>query len=387
MNNLTIDSFRRTTLVILLGIFLVAAHTAQAKDIHVKGDCDLRDAIRAANFNSQVGGCVAGAGVRDTIILSENVEQRRTLPEITTNIRLEGNGRKITFKDVVAFVVNEGQLTLQNIHIRYEDMRKGDVLEIDDGALTLAHAYFHDCTGGMEVDGESTIQLLGNYGVCGHAREVIWEWFDYEPPRPPTCTQLTDAVVKAAQGLESGVQCQDVDAAGVGNQTVFDIGFIDAVDVWGNLGPGVELCFPWVGAIMFLDAATAPRALSSLESYSSGGMTCAYLNRAGTAVLVQGQPTTTTSPAVVSEPEPAPEPVAEPVVSEPSVDGCPIRTTGHINFRAAPSLDAEKLGVVLRGSTVGAISRIWGWYQINHLGRTGWIGGRYVAEIGNCPWS
>ena len=383
MHTFAIDLFRRAMLAIVIGIFLFAGHTALAKDIHVKGDCDLRDAIRAANYNSKIGGCVAGSGPRDVIILYENIEQKRTLPEITSSIRLEGRGRKVTFKDRVAFVVNEGQLVLQNIRIRFEKTRKGDVLEIKDGALTLAHTYFHDCTGGMEVEGESTIELLGGYGVCGHSREVIWKWFDYEPPRPPTCTQLSDVVVKAAQGLDKGVQCQDVNAAGIGNQTVYDAGFIDAVDIWGDLGPGVEICFPQVGALMFLDAATSPRAVSWMESVGVDGMTCASLYRAGTVVLVQGQPSSTTPQVAESEPEAQ----QEPEVSEPMVGGCPVHTTGHINFRAEPSLDGEKLGVVLRGSTVGAISRIWGWYQINHLGRTGWIGGRHVDEIGDCPWS
>ncbi len=380
MQNMTMGSFRRAIFAVVAGLFLFAGQTALAKDIHVKGDCDLRDAIRAATYNTAIGGCVAGAGPGDIIILYENMTKRRTLPEITTSITLEGRGRTLTFKDRIPFVVNEGKLTLQNIKIRFETTRSEDVLFIDDGALTLANAYFHDCTGGMEVEGESTIQLLGQFGVCGHSREVIWEWFDYEPPRPPTCTELTGAVVTASQGLESGVQCRDVTAAGVGNQTVYDAGFIAAVDIWGDLGPGVEICFPQIGALMFLDAAAAPRVASSLASYGVGGSTCASVNRAGMVVLVQGQPMTPAQPAVVSEP--APE--AEVVVSEPMVDGCPIRTTGHINFRAAPSLEAEKLGVVLRGSTVGSISRIWGWYQINFQGRTGWIGGKYVANIGNC---
>ena len=282
---------------------------------------------------------------------------------------MDGRGRSVTFKDRIPFMVNEGKLTLQNIKIRFESTRSGDVLFIDDGALTLANAYFHDCTGGMEVEGESTIQLLGQFGVCGHSREVIWDWFDYEPPRPPTCLELSDAVVTAEHGLDSGVQCRDVSAAGVGNQTVYDAGFIAAVDIWSDLGPGVEICFPQIGALMFLDAAGAPRVASSLASYGVNGLTCASLNRAGMVVLVQGQPTTKTASAVVSE---------------PMVDGCPIRTTGHINFRAEPSWKAERLGVVLRGTTVGAISRIWGWYQINFQGRTGWIVGKYVDNIGNC---
>ena len=286
MHNLTSGSFRRAIIAVVVGLFFFAGQTALAKDIHVRGDCDLRDAIRAATYNTAIGGCVAGSGPGDIIYLYENLTQRRTLPEITTNITLDGRGRTLTFKDRIPFIVNEGKLTLQNIKIRFESTRSDDVLFIDDGALTLSNAFFHDCTGGMEVEGESTIQLLGQYGVCGHARNVIWEWFDYEPPRPPTCLELTDAVVTAEQGLESGVQCRDVNAAGVGNQTVYDAGFIAAVDIWGDLGPGVEICFPQIGALMFLDAAEAPRVARSLASSGVNGMTCASVNRAGMVVLV-----------------------------------------------------------------------------------------------------
>lgn len=376
MYNLTNHCFRRVALALALCIALAATMTAQAGDIHVKGDCSLRDAIRAANYNTEIDGCTAGAGP-DTIILSQDSAPSKSLPEITSNITLEGKGRKLTIGDKPAFVIDEGQLILRNIRMHFETPRSGDILTIIEGALTLADARFSNCTGGMDVE-ESTIQLQGDWRVCHHSREVVYNWFGHTPPAPPTCTTLTDARVSAAQGLASGVQCRDIDAAAVGNQTVYDAGYIDAVDVWGNVGAGVEICFPWVGAMMFLDAATAPRALSRLDTYSSGGQTCAFLDRPGTVVLVQGQPTTIAPPAVAAEPAPAP------VVSEPSVDGCPIITTGHINFRAAPSLDAEKIDVVLRGTTVGAVSRNGGWYQINFQGRTGWIGGRYVNNIGNC---
>ena len=283
-------------------------------------------------------------------------------------------------------IIDGGHLTLRNVRLSYAEHRSGDIALIIKGGLTLVNARIENCSGGMQVE-EGTIQLLGNSAICHHSQAIVYDWFDYTPPPPPSCSALTDVIVRASQGLESGIECRDIDAAAVGNQTVYDTGYIDAVDIYGNVGPGAEICFPQYGAIMFLDAAYSPRALSTIESYRSGGMTCANLNRAGTVVLVQGHPTRQEQPTV-SEPEPAPEPAPEPepapVVSEPGVDGCPIHTTGHINFRAEPSLDAERLGVVLRGTTVGAIRRIWGWYQINFKGRTGWIGGKYVDNIGNC---
>lgn len=45
MQNLTIGSMRRATLAVVIGLFFFVGQTALAKDIHVRGDCELRDAI------------------------------------------------------------------------------------------------------------------------------------------------------------------------------------------------------------------------------------------------------------------------------------------------------------------------------------------------------
>lgn len=392
MINMTTHSTRRVAVALSLCIVLAATMTVQARDIHVRGECDLRDAISAANYNAENGGCPAGLGP-DTVVLHHDADLARkssdfmfedmqvsvTLRVIESDITLDGNGRIVRLGDRRAFIIDGGHLTLRNVRLRYSSNRSGDIALIVKGGLTLDNASIENCSGGMQVE-EGTIRLLGNSAVCNHSHEIVYNWFDYTPPAPPTCATLDNITVRAAQGLDMGVQCQDIDAGGVGNQDVYNAGFMDAVDVWGYLGPGVEICFPQIGALMFLDAATSPRALSTLQSYAQSGATCTLLHRAGTVVLVHGQPTTPEKPPPVSEPAPAPAPM----VSEPSVDGCPIRTTGNIYVRAEPSLDAERLGVVLRGTTVGVIGRTWGWYQINFQGRTGWIGGKYVDNIGNC---
>ena len=48
----------------------------------------------------------------------------------------------------------------------------------------------------------------------------------------------------AQHGLASGVQFKRVDASGVGNSAVIDLGVIDAIDVWGYVEQGVQVCFP-----------------------------------------------------------------------------------------------------------------------------------------------
>ncbi len=376
MHNMTTYPIRRLTLVFALCMFLAGALTSHARDINVEGDCSLRDAIEAANENEKEDGCPAGSGPSDTIILKDHVKKLfGPLPTITSDIVIAGNGRMVTFGDYPAFVVDDASLTLGHLHVRFRSLRTERLVEITDGSLTLDNTVFHDCSGSMHAE-DSRIELLGNSIVCGHSQDVINAWFGIFPPALSTCEALTGATVTLRPG--SAAECQKVDAVGLGNQSLVDAGFIDAVDIWSYLGPGVDICFPQIGSLIFLDAATAPRAQSALQSYSSAGRTCAFVGRPGTVVLMPGQPTGAAPPAAVETPAPAA------TVSDPAVEGCPIRTTGHINFRAEPSLDAERLGIILRGSTVGAISRIWGWYQINFRGRTGWIGGRYVNNVGNC---
>ena len=110
-------------------------------------------------------------------------------------------------------------------------------------------------------------------------------------PRPPamTCLDLqatSDIRIRATNGLGSGVQCQRLDGGGLGVQSLIDAGFIDAVDVWGYVEQGVEVCFPQAGRIIFLDARTIPRAMTPLESYRVDGMTCVWIESPGSLALM-----------------------------------------------------------------------------------------------------
>ena len=97
----------------------------------------------------------------------------------------------------------------------------------------------------------------------------------------------TGLQLSAVNGLYSGIQFQRVSPAGVGKQSVLDLGYLDAVDVWAIIGDGYEVCFPQPGQIIFLDAATAPRTVTTIEYFTRDGYTCAFMDRAGTMVLVQ----------------------------------------------------------------------------------------------------
>ncbi len=121
-----------------------------------------------------------------------------------------------------------------------------------------------------------------------------------DPPRPtPTATPRpayaasytalqteTGMTFEAAYGLDSGVHFRQLDGAGIGIQSIIDAGPLAALDVYGYVEQGVEVCFPQIGRVVFLDARTMPRAITALDATVKNGMTCVYLNSPGSLVLL-----------------------------------------------------------------------------------------------------
>ena len=96
----------------------------------------------------------------------------------------------------------------------------------------------------------------------------------------------TGMTFEAAYGLDSGVHFRQLDGAGIGIQSIIDAGYLAALDVYGYVEQGVEVCFPQIGRVVFLDARTMPRAITSLPATVKNGMTCVYLNSPGSLVLL-----------------------------------------------------------------------------------------------------
>ena len=105
-----------------------------------------------------------------------------------------------------------------------------------------------------------------------------------------TCGMINDSDnsirVYAADGLGSGVQCQQVMGAGIGIQSVLDMGVVNAVDVWSHIGSGVEVCFQGQGKMIFLDANHSPRQVMEWPYEYHDGATCSSITSHGTLVLV-----------------------------------------------------------------------------------------------------
>ncbi len=189
----------------------------------------------------------------------------------------------------------------------------------------------------------------------------------------------------------NGVQCSHLGAGGVAAPDVIKRGPIDAVDLWGDLGGGVEACFRNSGSIVLLDASTSPRTEVPLAAYRVGDMTCAKVDRAGTVVLLPGA---------------APAPPATSADSlqaqQISLSDCSVQTRYNVNLRAEPA--GVILTVIGAGRTLAANARTTDWYekarasglpltdvtrtsdwiQVELYGQAGWISADYVTMVGSC---
>ena len=166
-----------------------------------------------------------------------------------------------------------------------------------------------------------------------------------------------------------GTACQRVDAAGIGHPGAAR--FLDAVDVWGWITPNTQVCFQATsGSLLFIDTTVLPRTLSTLPVFSSDGMLCANIDRAGQVALVPGPP----APPAASE-------SAQQVTGQ-SLSDCMVRTEYSLNFRDAPA--GQKIGGVPHNAVLTALARTPDWFKVDYHGAQGWIAARYVAPMGLC---
>ena len=228
------------------------------------------------------------------------------------------NARNVIFRDnnavPVLSVATGGQTYLENVQVLNNRgigpeptvvtlTTGGALLSITNGIFrgNTGFNYFIDFAGTVQLQGCITrADGLGNNQRSGGAitdssrcpKEKQAEELPTATatPRPlavtcPTLSQFGIAV-HATYGLASGVQCQRLDGGGIGIQSIVEAGFIDAVDIWGYVEQGVEVCFPQPGRLLFLDARTMPRAIMPLESTVIDGMTCASIASPGSLVLM-----------------------------------------------------------------------------------------------------
>ncbi len=184
-----------------------------------------------------------------------------------------------------------------------------------------------------------------------------------------TCTELPASIRVTSPGL--GAQCQRVAGAAIGHEAIMNADPIDAVDVWGWVQPGTQVCFDATGgSFRFIDTSSLPRVVKDLQAYSENGMICATIDGPGIVVLLPGPPAPTGTFGAPSPP------------SSQSLSGCMVRTIYALNFRDGPA--GERIGGVPYNATLTALERTSGWFKVDYHGAIGWISADYAEPIGNC---
>ncbi len=197
---------------------------------------------------------------------------------------------------------------------------------------------------------------------------------DHEPYVPkPTPTPIHDTLNHLPPGIQvsnwrDGAQGRQVNHIGVGREDLVERGILDAVDIWGYITLGIEVCFAQHGRIVFLDAAYMPRQLFNLSAYQRDGMTCATIDRAGTVVLLRGEPPL----------EVPPEPSQLQILS-----GCEVWPWANVNFRASPP-DGPVISVTGLREWLPASEKHHGYFKVRRWASEGWISGDYVYTRGDC---
>ena len=239
------------------------------------------------------------------------------------------NGRNVIFRDnnvlLVLYLSADGQAYLENAQfLNNRGASAGQVILLStvDALLSITNGIFQGNTGfeglidasGAAVQLHGCITFASNEGNRYSARSTdITDTSAGEcppgfrvpkkkkkvPTAVPTSTPrpqiaathvalqaATGATFRTAFGLDSGVHFRQLDGAGIGVQSIIDAGYLEAFDVYGYVEQGVEVCFPQIGRVIFLNARTMPRAITPLESTVVNGQTCVSINSPGSLVLL-----------------------------------------------------------------------------------------------------
>ena len=146
------------TLTLLFTAILTAlllASPVYAADIRLSSSCTLADAIIAANHDQPEGGCPAGRGT-DTIALTRDITLDGSLPEITSDITIEGNGYTISGDNRYRIFYNDGSTLTINDLTMTKGYVEGELITNADESLKNTPA---NPIGGAIINWQGTLNI------------------------------------------------------------------------------------------------------------------------------------------------------------------------------------------------------------------------------------
>ena len=204
------------------------------------------------------------------------------------------------------------------------------------------------------------------------------------PVPPRTCETLSTSgsgiSISSPYSLGYDIQCQQLDGAGIGIQSIVEAGFTNAVDVWGYVRE-VQVCFENAsGSLLFLDAAAAPRTITPLQSISVEGMICTVIDRPGSVVLI---PSTTAESTTAESTTVESTTTVEVPIQAVQLESCKVTMNYILNLRDAPA-GPNVLAWIPYLARLDASARTDEWFYVEWLGKSGWVLAEFVYAQGNC---
>lgn len=229
------------------------------------------------------GGGASTVDFTNVQFLSNGPAPPRTSDEMGSAIFVWSDAATVVNIDGATFSGNQGQDQVIRVNVGRLNIRgcvraSGNTNAAGDGPAVFANGRATDVT------------ITGGPGGCPKKKKKATPApTATQRPTPSTCIGLREATgiaVSATLGLDSGIQCQQLDGGGIGIQSLAE-NYIAAVDLWGYVDQGVEVCFPQAtGQIVFLDARMSPRSVSPMLSHVADGMLCASTKTPGSIVLL-----------------------------------------------------------------------------------------------------
>ena len=181
----------------------------------------------------------------------------------------------------------------------------------------------------------------------------------FRPEFPYICFDIPfEIFVKSAN---RDVRCRLVEISEFDKHPSMNAGIKVAVEVWGRVEDGVEICFSGGGSLVLLDPAISPPAATRLSLYDSDDLKCARISRPGTVVHV----------LPLSDDESVP------------LSDCEITTANVLRLRDEAGGNEVKALVPFR-VTMKARARTASWFFVDFMGMDGWISAQYVQTEGVC---
>ncbi len=181
----------------------------------------------------------------------------------------------------------------------------------------------------------------------------------FSPESPYICIDIPfEIFVKSSH---RDVRCELVASSDIDKHRLLDAGIKVAIDIWGRVQEGAEVCFNGGGSLVFMDTSESPPAVTRLELYDADELQCSSITRAGTVVHVL--------------------PLRDDA-SIPLTD-CVVTTANVLRLRDEAGGGVVRALVPFR-ATLSARARTASWFFVDFLGSDGWISAAFVQTEGAC---